>query len=108
MAYEITSTSLTLSDNHPKVKQRGGKAGREDTYTYTFGKRSLINRRSKLTIHSDKLLEYPSKTPELYVDKVAPLIDKAMNGFNSTVFAYGQTGSGKSFTMVSSTLSSYS
>ncbi|OWZ51163.1 centromeric protein E [Cryptococcus neoformans c45] len=83
MAYEITSTSLTLSDNHPKVKQRGGKAGREDTYTYTF----------------DKLLEYPSTTPELYVDKVAPLIDKAMNGFNSTVFAYGQTGSGKSFTM---------
>nr|KIR85317.1 centromeric protein E [Cryptococcus tetragattii IND107] len=83
MAYEITSTSLTLSDNHPKVKQRGGKAGREDTYTYTF----------------DKLLEYPSTTPELYADKVAPLINKAMNGFNSTVFAYGQTGSGKSFTM---------
>nr|XP_031863411.1 uncharacterized protein CI109_001287 [Kwoniella shandongensis]KAA5530483.1 hypothetical protein CI109_001287 [Kwoniella shandongensis] len=82
-AYDITPTSLALSDEHPKVKQRGGKAGREDGYTYTF----------------DKLLQYPSTTPELYGDKVAPLVEKAMNGFNSTVFAYGQTGSGKSFTM---------
>nr|XP_018262811.1 uncharacterized protein I303_04295 [Kwoniella dejecticola CBS 10117]OBR84969.1 hypothetical protein I303_04295 [Kwoniella dejecticola CBS 10117] len=83
IAYEISPTSLTLSDEHPKVKQRGGKAGREDTYTYTF----------------DKLLQHPSTTPDLYGEKVAPLVDKAMNGFNSTIFAYGQTGSGKSFTM---------
>ncbi|WVQ73983.1 hypothetical protein IAR50_003564 [Cryptococcus sp. DSM 104548] len=83
MAYNMTSASLTLSDDHPKVKQRGGKAGREDTYNYTF----------------DKLLQYPSTTPELYAAKISPLIDKAMSGFNSTVFAYGQTGSGKSFTM---------
>ena len=45
------------------------------------------------------LLRQPSKTPELYSAKVAPLVEKAMNGFNSTIFAYGQTGSGKSFTM---------
>ncbi|WVR06885.1 hypothetical protein IAU60_003921 [Kwoniella sp. DSM 27419] len=83
IAYEITPTSLSLSDNHPKVKQRGGKAGREEGYTYTF----------------DKLLQHPSTTPELYHEKIAPLVEKAMNGFNSTVFAYGQTGSGKSFTM---------
>ncbi|OCF32982.1 hypothetical protein I316_05320 [Kwoniella heveanensis BCC8398] len=83
IAYDMTPTSLSLSDEHPKVKQRGGKAGREDGYTYTF----------------DKLLRHPATTPELYADKVAPLVDKAMNGFNSTIFAYGQTGSGKSFTM---------
>ncbi|WVO15973.1 hypothetical protein L204_103638 [Cryptococcus depauperatus] len=83
VAYETTSTSLSLSNNHPKVRQRGGKGGREDTYTYTF----------------DKLLQYPSNTPELYSEKVAPMVEKAMIGFNSTVFAYGQTGSGKSFTM---------
>ncbi|WWC89175.1 uncharacterized protein L201_004093 [Kwoniella dendrophila CBS 6074] len=83
IAYEMTPTSLTLSDEHPGVKKRGGKAGREDGYTYTF----------------DKLLQYPSTTPELYQQKIAPLVDKAMNGFNSTIFAYGQTGSGKSFTM---------
>ena len=45
------------------------------------------------------LLRQPSKTPELYTSKIAPLVQKAMNGFNSTIFAYGQTGSGKSFTM---------
>ncbi|WVQ99545.1 hypothetical protein IAU59_006681 [Kwoniella sp. CBS 9459] len=83
IAYDMTPTSLALSDDHPKVKQRGGKAGREDGYTYTF----------------DKLLRHPATTPELYAEKVAPLVDKAMNGFNSTIFAYGQTGSGKSFTM---------
>ncbi|GFZ46737.1 hypothetical protein JCM24511_03957 [Saitozyma sp. JCM 24511] len=82
-AYELTPTSLTLSDAHPNVQKRGGKSGREDEYTYTV----------------DKLLQFPSTTPELYSTKIAPLVEKAMNGFNSTIFAYGQTGSGKSFTM---------
>ncbi|RXK39315.1 hypothetical protein M231_03394 [Tremella mesenterica] len=85
LAYDLTSTSLSLSDAHPNVIKRGGKAGRENEYTYTF----------------DALLRAPAKTPQLYHAKVAPLVDKAMNGFNSTIFAYGQTGSGKSFTMAS-------
>jgi len=46
-------------------------------------------------------VQFPTRTPQLYADKVAPLVEKAMKGFNSTVFAYGQTGSGKSHTMVS-------
>jgi Cdc6-like AAA superfamily ATPase len=50
----------------------------------------------------DMLLQYPSRTPELYTAKIAPLIEKAMNGFNTTVFAYGATASGKSHTMVRS------
>lgn len=33
------------------------------------------------------LLQHPSTTPELYEAKVAPLVHKAMNGFNSTIFA---------------------
>lgn len=49
----------------------------------------------------DTLVQFPTRTPELYENKIAPLVDKAMKGFNSTVFAYGQTGSGKSHTMVS-------
>jgi centromeric protein E len=36
-AYEVTSSSLSLSDSHPNVQKRGGKAGREDEYTYSFG-----------------------------------------------------------------------
>ena len=27
------------------------------------------------------------------------LVDKVLQGYNSTIFAYGQTGSGKSYTM---------
>ncbi|BEI93295.1 uncharacterized protein CcaverHIS019_0509230 [Cutaneotrichosporon cavernicola] len=82
-AYEVTPHSLTLSNTHPNVMRRGGKAGRESEYTYNF----------------DTLVQYPTRTPELYNDKIAPLVQQAMNGFNSTVFAYGQTGSGKSHTM---------
>jgi hypothetical protein len=36
-AYELTPTSLTLSDAHPNVQKRGGKSGREDEYTYAVG-----------------------------------------------------------------------
>ncbi|KLT45454.1 kinesin-domain-containing protein [Cutaneotrichosporon oleaginosum] len=82
-AYEVTPNSLSLSDTHPNVLRRGGKAGREAEYTYNF----------------DTLVQFPTRTPELYKDKIAPLVQQAMNGFNSTVFAYGQTGSGKSHTM---------
>jgi centromeric protein E len=84
-AYEVSPHSLTLSNTHPNVVRRGGKAGREAEYTYNF----------------DTLVQFPTRTPELYNDKIAPLVLQAMNGFNSTVFAYGQTGSGKSHTMVS-------
>ncbi|KAL7421908.1 Kinesin-like protein kip2 [Cryptotrichosporon argae] len=82
-AYHLAPTSLSLSDAHPNVVKRGGKSGREAEYTYNF----------------DMLLQFPARTPHLYAAKVAPLVGKAMNGFNSTIFAYGQTGSGKSFTM---------
>jgi centromeric protein E len=40
-----------------------------------------------LMVVADKLLQFPSRTPELYNAKIAPLVDKAMNGFNSTIFA---------------------
>lgn len=36
-AYELSPTSLALADQHPNVVRRGGKAGREAEYTYTFG-----------------------------------------------------------------------
>ncbi|EKD00397.1 centromeric protein e (cenp-e protein) [Trichosporon asahii var. asahii CBS 8904] len=68
-AYEITDNALILSDAHPNIVRRGGKAaGRDAEYTYTFGERPAT-------------------------DKVAPMVEKAMAGFNSTVFA------GKSYTM---------
>ena len=38
----------------------------------------------------------------IYKNLGAPLLDKAFQGWNGTIFAYGQTGSGKSFSMTGS------
>ena len=36
---------------------------------------------------------------DFFRDGIAPLIYKALNGYNCTIFAYGQTGTGKTHTM---------
>lgn len=36
---------------------------------------------------------------EVYTKLVRPMVDKAVEGFDSTILAYGQTGSGKTYTM---------
>merc|ERR1719424_2411976 len=36
----------------------------------------------------------------VYAEVGAPILRKALQGFNATIFAYGQTGSGKSHTMM--------
>ena len=36
---------------------------------------------------------------EVFKKVGAPAVQKALDGFNSTIFAYGQTGSGKTFTL---------
>eukprot|EP00054_Salpingoeca_dolichothecata_P019952 m.125031 g.125031 ORF g.125031 m.125031 type:complete len:681 (+) comp23441_c0_seq2:109-2151(+) len=40
-------------------------------------------------------------TPQniVYKDLGAPMLEKAMQGYNATIFAYGQTGAGKSYSM---------
>lgn len=43
----------------------------------------------------------PESTNRLVFEGVAAdLVEKSLNGFNTTVFAYGQTGSGKTWTMM--------
>lgn len=75
--------TLELSDSHPNVRKRGGKGNRESEYSFSF----------------DALHLPPSLTSSLYENQISPLVTKAMQGFNSTIFAYGQTGSGKTHTM---------
>ena len=43
-----------------------------------------------------------SEQVTIYRNLGAPLLDKAFQGWNGTIFAYGQTGSGKSFSMTGS------
>eukprot|EP01135_Chromosphaera_perkinsii_P002646 Nk52_evm14s226 gene=Nk52_evmTU14s226 len=47
---------------------------------------------------------YPMETTQdrVYRDLGAPLLRKALEGYNTTIFAYGQTGSGKTYNMTGS------
>mmetsp|Transcript_108104 Transcript_108104/g.230818 ORF Transcript_108104/g.230818 Transcript_108104/m.230818 type:complete len:608 (+) Transcript_108104:114-1937(+) len=49
----------------------------------------------------DHVFGTKSTQPEVFKALGMPLLDKAFEGFNSTIFAYGQTGSGKTHTMMS-------
>eukprot|EP00762_Andalucia_godoyi_P002744 ANDGO_04515.mRNA.1 Osmotic avoidance abnormal protein 3 len=40
-----------------------------------------------------------SPQESVYNDLGRPILDKALEGYNSTIFAYGQTGAGKTFSM---------
>eukprot|EP00232_Nephroselmis_pyriformis_P027807 CAMPEP_0182868996 /NCGR_PEP_ID=MMETSP0034_2-20130328/9656_1 /TAXON_ID=156128 /ORGANISM="Nephroselmis pyriformis, Strain CCMP717" /LENGTH=520 /DNA_ID=CAMNT_0025001431 /DNA_START=259 /DNA_END=1818 /DNA_ORIENTATION=- len=47
----------------------------------------------------DYVYDEESTQEQVYKDLGAPILDKAMDGFNGTIFAYGQTGSGKTWSM---------
>lgn len=49
----------------------------------------------------DNIFGLESTQPEVFEQLGVPLLDKAFEGYNSTIFAYGQTGSGKTHTMMS-------
>ncbi|XP_065183133.1 kinesin-II 85 kDa subunit-like [Sycon ciliatum] len=55
--------------------------------------------------HKDKEFFYDycyfwdAKTDAIYDSLGAPLLNKALDGYNATIFAYGQTGSGKTYGM---------
>ncbi|CAM9858453.1 unnamed protein product, partial [Heterosigma akashiwo] len=41
-----------------------------------------------------------STSEDVYKGVGQPMVEKSLEGFNSTIFAYGQTGSGKTYTMM--------
>ena len=47
----------------------------------------------------DSVYDGDATQEQIYSDLGAPILRKALEGFNGTIFAYGQTGSGKTFTM---------
>ncbi|OLP76417.1 Kinesin-like protein KIF3A, partial [Symbiodinium microadriaticum] len=48
----------------------------------------------------DNVFGKDSTQPEVFEMLGNPLLDKAFEGYNATIFAYGQTGSGKTHTMM--------
>ena len=67
------ATPASMSEDDQRARSR------EFSFDYTYDDDSL-----QLTV---------------YENLGAPLLDKAFNGWNGTIFAYGQTGAGKSFSM---------
>ena len=53
-----------------------------------------------LFFHFDYLFSEEHSQDDVYKGcKIDHMIDKALEGYHSTIFAYGQTGSGKTYTM---------
>ena len=50
----------------------------------------------------DHVFDENATQDDIYPQIGAPILRKALQGFNATIFAYGQTGSGKSYTMMGS------
>ncbi|BDA40756.1 Kinesin-like protein KIN-4A [Coccomyxa sp. Obi] len=65
------------------VVQLPAKRGGTEGYRYDF----------------DRVYKMSSPGRQMFAEVVQPLLDRFMQGFNTTVFAYGQTGSGKTYTM---------
>eukprot|EP00163_Fabomonas_tropica_P009886 TRINITY_DN1980_c0_g1_i1.p1 TRINITY_DN1980_c0_g1~~TRINITY_DN1980_c0_g1_i1.p1 ORF type:complete len:706 (+),score=228.59 TRINITY_DN1980_c0_g1_i1:721-2838(+) len=53
---------------------------------------------NKFTFDHSYFLETKQET--VFNDLGKPILEKALDGYNGTIFAYGQTGSGKSFSMM--------
>ncbi|CAE8611692.1 unnamed protein product [Polarella glacialis] len=56
--------------------------------------------KSEHQFHFDYAYDGAATQEQIYKDLGAPILRKALQGFNTTIFAYGQTGSGKSHTMM--------
>lgn len=49
-----------------------------------------------------RVFECASSQESLFDEMCQPVLESALQGYNSTIFAYGQTGSGKTYTMTGS------
>lgn len=47
----------------------------------------------------DRIFDEGVDQNEIFSTLVNPLIEKAILGYNGTIFAYGQSGTGKTYTM---------
>mmetsp|Transcript_56214 Transcript_56214/g.136237 ORF Transcript_56214/g.136237 Transcript_56214/m.136237 type:complete len:1623 (+) Transcript_56214:225-5093(+) len=48
----------------------------------------------------DQVFHGTTPQSQVYDDRVAPLVENCLQGYNATILAYGQTGSGKSHTIM--------
>ncbi|EGB09759.1 hypothetical protein AURANDRAFT_24671, partial [Aureococcus anophagefferens] len=77
-----TVVNVNKADCSIKVEGDGSEDSKEHMFTF------------------DHVYAPGTNQKDIYDEIGAPLITKALEGYNGTMFAYGQTGSGKTFTMM--------
>jgi len=48
----------------------------------------------------DDIFDQPTEQRDLYLEVGRPVVERALEGFNGTIFAYGQTATGKTHTIL--------
>ena len=69
-------------------------------WSYTKTQIRITKKTNRKTYTFDHVLAPESKNEETYNYIGSKIVEKAMKGYNGTIFAYGQTGSGKTWTMM--------
>jgi hypothetical protein len=67
-------------NHHPCALRIGGTSGPSFTFDHVFG--------------------IQSPQGSIFEHRVAPLVERCLEGYNATIIAYGQTGSGKTYTIM--------
>lgn len=89
--YEPEKNRITPTEAHPTLAKRN--TGSSDVMTASSEDGGMYDFRY------DALIAPSQGVDEMYADRIAPVVDGVVQGYNGTVFAYGQTGSGKTYTM---------
>ena len=76
--------------------------GEGQTVGWQYNNKTILDNtgQGKKSYNYDSVLGPNSTNDQAYTDIAAHLVEKSLNGYNTTVFAYGQTGSGKTWTMM--------
>ena len=83
--------------------EQGGQEGSSKESFYAELDRTVLELDSSGTVVNSWSFDYvfgPTvSTSQIFDDLAMPVVEKAMDGFNGTIFAYGQTAAGKTFSM---------
>ena len=82
------------------MSERESKAGHDSVVEFSDRTTTLQSSKGPRTFTYDHSYGPDVDQVTVYNELAKPLVEKALSGYNGTVFAYGQTGSGKTYTMM--------
>ena len=98
----MSSTIKTAIRLRPFLKSETEQGYANSKLTLNLSKAQVTVRDPSLqkTFRCDHLIPPEGSQDQMFSEcRLSELVEKVLQGYNSTVFAYGQTGSGKSYTM---------